>query len=116
MPTQFFLYLLSLIVFIFGSHNHILTMRSLLHEVHFHCTQNLSRTYPLQMALFALNRLLVLLCTHVCPDRPWGQTSLLYNGYRFFPEGKERPGRAADPSHPSGAVVMKGYSYTSTPL
>jgi len=24
-----------------------------------------------------------------CPDRPWGQPSLLYNGYRVFPWGKE---------------------------
>ena len=30
--------------------------------------------------------------------------------------GKERPGRDADPSPPSSAVVMKGQSYTSTPL
>jgi len=22
-----------------------------------------------------------------CPDRPWGTPSLLYNGYRVFPEG-----------------------------
>jgi len=22
------------------------------------------------------------------PDRPWGPTSLLYNGYRVFPRGK----------------------------
>ena len=50
-----------------------------------------------------------------CPDRPWGPPSLLYNGYRAFPEGKERPGRDADPSPPSSAVVMKGSSYTSTP-
>ena len=28
--------------------------------------------------------------------------------------GKERPGRDADPSPTSNAVVMKGYSYTST--
>ena len=28
---------------------------------------------------------------------------------------KERPGRDADPSPPSSAVVKKGYSYTSTP-
>ena len=34
-------------------------------------------------------------CT--CPDRPCGPPSLLYNGYRIFPGGKERPGRAADP-------------------
>ena len=32
----------------------------------------------------------------------------------FF-RGKERPGRDADFSTPSSAVVMKGYSYTSTP-
>ena len=30
--------------------------------------------------------------------------SLLYNGYRVFPGGKERPGRDADPSPPSRAV------------
>ena len=40
-----------------------------------------------------------------CPDRPWGQPSLLYNGYRVFPGGdKERPGRDADPSPPSSAA------------
>jgi len=39
--------------------------------------------------------------------RPWGPPSLLYNGYRVFPGGKERPGRDADPSPPSSAVVMK---------
>ena len=43
-----------------------------------------------------------------CLDRPWGPPSLLYNGYRTFPGGKERPGRDADPSPPSSAVVMKG--------
>jgi hypothetical protein len=30
------------------------------------------------------------------PDRPWGAPRLLYNGYRVFPGGKVRPGRAAD--------------------
>jgi len=40
-----------------------------------------------------------------CPDRPWGQPSLLYNGYRVFPGGKVRPGRDADPSPPSSAEV-----------
>ena len=50
-----------------------------------------------------------------CPDRPWGPPSLLYNGYRVFPGGKERPGRDADPSPPSSAVVKKEQSYTSTP-
>ena len=33
-----------------------------------------------------------------CPDLTWGPPSLLYNGHRVFPEGKERPGRDADPS------------------
>jgi len=39
-----------------------------------------------------------------CPDRPWDPPSLLFNGYRFFPGGKERLGRDADPSPPSSAV------------
>ena len=43
-----------------------------------------------------------------CPDRSWGPPSLLYNGYRVFPGGRFRPGRDADPSPPSSAVVMKG--------
>ena len=43
-----------------------------------------------------------------CPDRPWGPSSLLYNGYGFFPGGKKRPGRDADPSPPSSAVAMTG--------
>jgi hypothetical protein len=42
------------------------------------------------------------------PDRPWGPPSLLYNGYRVFPGGKEWPGREADPLTPSSTVVMKG--------
>ena len=42
-----------------------------------------------------------------CPDRSWGPPSLLYNGYRVFPRGKERPEREADPSPPSSAVVKK---------
>ena len=41
--------------------------------------------------------------------------SLLYNGNRFFPGGKERPGCDADPTPLSSAVVMKEQSYTSTP-
>jgi len=49
------------------------------------------------------------------PDRPCGPPSLLYNGYRVFPGGKKRPGRDADPSAPSSAVVMKEQSCTSTP-
>jgi len=44
-----------------------------------------------------------------------GPPSLLYNGYRVFPGGKEWPVRDADPSPPSGAVVKKEQSYTSNP-
>ena len=39
------------------------------------------------------------------PDRPWGPPSLLQNGYRVFPGGKVRQGRAADHSPPSSAAV-----------
>jgi hypothetical protein len=42
-----------------------------------------------------------------CPDRPWGPPSLLYYEYRVFPGCKERPGRDADPSPPSSAMVRK---------
>ena len=42
-----------------------------------------------------------------CPDRPRGPPSLLYKGYRVFSGGKERPGRDADPSPPSSAVVKE---------
>ena len=42
------------------------------------------------------------------PDRSWGPPSLLYNGYRLFPGGRKWPGRDADPSPPSSAVVMEG--------
>ena len=50
-----------------------------------------------------------------CPNRPWGPPSLLYIGYLVFSGSKEWPGRDADPSPPSSAVVKKDYSYTSTP-
>ena len=39
------------------------------------------------------------------PDRSWGPTSLLYNGYRVFPGVKVRPGRDAYLSPPSSADV-----------
>ena len=42
-----------------------------------------------------------------CPDRSWVLPSLLYNVYRIFPGGKERPGRDADPSSHSSAVFKK---------
>jgi hypothetical protein len=50
-----------------------------------------------------------------CPDWSWGPPSLLDNGYRVFPRGKEQLGRDADLSPPSSAVIMKGWGYTSTP-
>ena len=49
------------------------------------------------------------------PDRPCAPPSLLYNGYRIFHGGKERPERDADTSPPSSAAVMKEQNYTSTP-
>ena len=44
-----------------------------------------------------------------------GPTQLPVQWVPGLSRGKERPGRDADPSPPSSAVVMKGYSYTSTP-
>ena len=41
------------------------------------------------------------------PDRPWGQRSLLYNEYRVFPGGKERPGRDVGYSFPSSSEVLE---------
>ena len=34
-------------------------------------------------------------------------SAVLYNGYRVFPGGKVRPGRAADHSPPSSADVLE---------
>ena len=39
-----------------------------------------------------------------CPERPCDPPFLLYNEYRVFPGGKEKPGRDADPSPTSSAV------------
>jgi len=47
------------------------------------------------------------------PDRPWGPPSLLYNGYRVFPGGKVRPGRATDHSPTSSG---RGVALTPHPL
>ena len=43
----------------------------------------------------------------VCPDQPWGPSSLLYSGYQVFPGGKVRPGRAADHSPLSSVAVIE---------
>ena len=42
-----------------------------------------------------------------CPDWLWGPHRLLYNGYRVFHGGKERPVRDADSLTPSSAVVKE---------
>ena len=47
------------------------------------------------------------------PDRPWGPPSLLYNGYRVFPGGKIRPGRAADHSPP---LVPRSWKSRAIPV
>jgi len=44
---------------------------------------------------------------NTCPDWPWDPPSLLYNGYWVFPGGKGQPGREANPSLPSNAMVRK---------
>ena len=41
------------------------------------------------------------------PDQPWGPPSLLYNGYRVFNGGKERPGRGVDHPPPHLAPRLK---------
>jgi hypothetical protein len=51
-----------------------------------------------------------------CPDRPWGPTSLLYNGYRVFPGGKEKLGRDADPSPLLVPWSWKGRAIPLLPL
>ena len=38
---------------------------------------------------------------------PGVKPSLLYNGYRLFPGGKERPVRAANHSPPSSSEVLE---------
>jgi len=48
------------------------------------------------------------------PDRPWGPSSLLYNGYRVFPGG--RSGRVVGliPTPSSAEGSRKEYSHIST--
>ena len=51
------------------------------------------------------------------PDRPWGPPSFLYNGYRVFPGGKERPGRGVDHPPTSSAEVQERVElYLYSPL
>ena len=48
-----------------------------------------------------------------CPNRPWCPPSLLYNGYRVFPGGKERPDVTLTP-HPH--IVPWSRKSRATPL
>jgi hypothetical protein len=41
------------------------------------------------------------------PDRPWGPSSLLYNGYQVSFAGVKRSGRGADNPPPSSAEVKE---------
>ena len=49
---------------------------------------------------------------HPCTGPP----SFLYNGYRIFPGGKERPGRDADPSTPHSFLVPWSWKGRALPL
>jgi hypothetical protein len=50
------------------------------------------------------------------PDRFWGPSSLLSNGYQgFFPWGVRMPEREADHSPKSSVEVENAWSYISTP-
>ena len=52
-----------------------------------------------------------------CPDRPWGQPSFLYNGYRVSFPGVKRPGRGVDHPPPSSAEVKERVElYFDSPL
>jgi len=50
---------------------------------------------------------------HTLPNRPWGPSSLLYNGYWVSFPGFKRPGRGVDHPPPSSAKVVYGWGYTS---
>ena len=51
-----------------------------------------------------------------CLDQLRGPSSLLYNGYRVFPGGKERLGRDADPSPLLMLWSWKGRAIALLPL
>ena len=51
-----------------------------------------------------------------CPDWPWDPPSLLNNGYRVFPGGKEQPERDADPSPLLVPWSRKGRAIPLLPL
>jgi hypothetical protein len=56
---------------------------------------------------------ILLFCRSV--DRLWAPPSRLFNAYRFFFLRVKRPGRDANQSSPSSAVVKNEWSCTSVP-
>jgi len=50
------------------------------------------------------------------PDRPWGPTSLLYNGYGVSFPGIKQPGRGVDQPTPFGDVKERVELYLFSPL
>jgi hypothetical protein len=64
--------------------------------------------YPGIIQILRITHLHVsIIVSYFSPSRPaWSPPNLLYNGYRVFPGGKERPGRAADHSPLSSAAVI----------
>ena len=50
------------------------------------------------------------------PDRPWGPSSLLYNGYRVSFPGVKRPGSGTDHPHLSNAEVKERVHLYVLPL
>ena len=90
---------------------HVTGQPYIIHQCITPCTANTNTTTTTNGKLYTENpfydRIPVGTRFSACPDRPWGPPSLLYNGYRVFPGGKVRPGRAADHSPPSTAAVME---------
>ena len=54
--------------------------------------------------------------SHTRPDRTWGPTSLLYNGYRIIFLGVKRSGRGVEHPPHLAPRLKKEQSSTSTPL
>jgi hypothetical protein len=84
---------------LYNSHNENLKI--------YNCILNICRYSDSLRAGRSGDRVLVGARFSARPDRPWGPHSLPYNGYRVFPGGKVRPGRAADHSPPSSAKVLE---------